>query len=70
MEVGCTEYGVQPTALSTLTEVIIPCTHIDTSLNRTNEANLRECGKFKIVPVGHLVVIIKCSECFKIVKVI
>jgi hypothetical protein len=29
---GFTEYGVQPTALQTLIEVMIPCVHINTSL--------------------------------------
>jgi hypothetical protein len=50
---GCTEYRVRPTALQTIINVIIPCTHINTSLLQANEANLCECGELKIVPLEH-----------------
>ena len=53
----CTGYGVQPTVLQTLTEVIIPCTHINTSFLKANEAKSHECGEFEIVPLGLRVVV-------------
>jgi hypothetical protein len=57
-------YGirVQPTALQTLTGLIIPCPHINTGLLKANEAKIRECGELEIVPPGHIVVI-RLSEC-------
>jgi hypothetical protein len=38
----CTEYRVQRTVLQTLIEVMISCTHINTSLLKANEAKSRE----------------------------
>jgi hypothetical protein len=54
---GCTECKVQPTALQTLIEVMIPWAHVNTSILEANEAKSRECGESKIVPLGHQVVI-------------
>jgi hypothetical protein len=54
---GCTEYGVHPTALQALNEVIRPCTHLNASLCKANEAKSHDCGEFEIVPLGHHVVI-------------
>jgi hypothetical protein len=54
---GCTEHGVQPSSLRTLNEVIVPCTHITTSLLKANEAKSRECGEFEKFPLGHSVLL-------------
>jgi sarcosine oxidase delta subunit len=50
---GCTEYGVQPTVRQTLIQMIISCTHIHTSLLKAIEAKLYEYGQLEIVPLGH-----------------
>jgi hypothetical protein len=62
---GCTYYRVQPTALHTLIEVILPCTHINTSLSKAYEAKSCKRGEFIIIPLGRRMVIGVRGNCLQ-----